>query len=183
MSNVLLRFAHISDTHLTPGDRTEMRMDHYSPRVLALINAVRAHQPEAASHENPAVLASVATKRLIEEINRLPFPLDFVLHTGDIMTDATADEYEYTKDILRGINYPLYFIPGNHDSSEGIQRVLAGMDAIKPTYDYVVEINGVQLVCVDSATNGVDHGCLPAPRGGDMDGLFGPSASAWPLVR
>ena len=157
-ANVLLRFAHISDTHLTPGDHTEMRMDHYSPRVLALINAVRAQHPDAASHENPTVLPSVATKRLIEEINRLPFALDFVLHTGDIMTDATADEYEYTKEILRTVNYPLYFIPGNHDDTAGIQRVLVGVDEVKPTYDYVAEINGVQLVCVDSATNGVDHG-------------------------
>lgn len=159
MSTVLLRFAHISDTHLTPGDRTEMRVEHYSPRVMALIrSAAVARNPDGASHENPPVPASIATKKMISEINRLPFTLDFVLHTGDIMTDATVDEYAYTKDIFRALNYPIHYIPGNHDNSEGIQRNLVGVETVKPTYDYVVEANGVQLVCVDSASSGSDHG-------------------------
>lgn len=159
MSKVLLRFAHISDTHLTPGDRTEMRVEHYSPRVMALIRAsALARNPDGVTHEPPSVPPSVATKKVIDEIHRLPFALDFVLHTGDIMTDATVDEYLYTKDVFSALKYPIYYIPGNHDNSEGIQRNLVGVETVKPTYDYVVEINGMQLVCVDSASSGVDHG-------------------------
>jgi 3',5'-cyclic AMP phosphodiesterase CpdA len=159
MSKVLLRFAHISDTHLTPGDRTEMRVEHYSPRVLALIRSASvARNPDGAAHENPSIPPSVATKKVISEINRLPFPIDFVLHTGDIMTDATVDEYLYAKDLFSALNYPIYYIPGNHDNSEGIQRNLVGVETVKPTYDYVVEIKGMQLVCVDSASSGMDHG-------------------------
>lgn len=158
MSEPILRFVHISDTHLTPADNTEMRMDHYSPRVLALIKQAREQNPDTLSHEHPRVAASVASRRMIEEINRLPFAFDFVLHTGDIMTDGTVDEYGVARDMFSQINAPVFYIPGNHDSAEGIQRLLVGASEIKPTYDYEFEAGGVQVVCVDSATNGSDHG-------------------------
>lgn len=159
MSDVLLRFVHVSDTHLSPGDNVDhgSRESHYSPRVLAIMKEAMERRGNATAPVS-TVPASVASKKMVEEINGLPFTPDFVLHTGDVMTDAEPDEYTYAKEILGEIAVPVFYIPGNHDSAEGIQRYLAEETEIKPTYDYVREVNGVQLVCVDDSTNGVDHG-------------------------
>ncbi len=159
MSDVLLRFVHISDTHLSADDQVThgRRPEHYSERVMALLQEAAALRG-GESLAQPAVPASVASKKMVAEINRLPFTPDFVIHTGDIMTDADPDEYVHAKAILGEIQFPTFYIPGNHDNAEGVQRILVRESEIKPTYDYVREINGVQLVCVDDSTNGVDHG-------------------------
>lgn len=158
MSDVLVRFAHITDTHITPGDRQERNFANYSPAVMALIEEAMRHR---GAEEPTPIPGSLAARQLVDEINRLPFSLDFVLHTGDIMTDPhTADEYTAVQELLGAIKYPVHYLRGNHDNLEGIQRVLMGRDeaALTPTLDYSFLCNGVQIVVVDSATNGVDHG-------------------------
>jgi Icc protein len=158
MSDVLLTFVHISDTHIALNDNTTFRRDHYSERMMKWLEEARAGLEEESSHANPPVLPSVANKKLVEEINRLPFDVDFVLHTGDIMTDPEPDEYTAVKEIMDELRFPIHYLMGNHDSLEGVQRILYGSDEIKPTHDFVFDVNGVQVVGLDSATHGVDHG-------------------------
>lgn len=157
MSDVLIRFVHISDTHITPNDRKEMRKDHYSERVLKMIEEMSASRTSM-PHVEPPVANSVANRLLVDQINKLPFMPDFVLHTGDIMTDPTADEYTAVKEIFEDLKCPIHYVPGNHDDVAGVQEVLVGAEEAKPTYDYEFDLNGVQVVCVDSASNGEDHG-------------------------
>ncbi len=123
----LLTFIHISDTHL--------------------------HRDPAYTGQFVDFSAYAGVEALIEHINALPFPIDFVLHTGDIMTDPeSAEEYHIAANLLNKIRYPIHYIPGNHDRSEAIQQVLLGrpFDQIKPNLDYEFSVNGVQLVCLDS---------------------------------
>src|SRR5690606_21680916 len=90
VSNRLLTFVHISDTHL-----------HSDPTFTgAFTNIV----------PRPGVEAT------IRQINDLPFEIDFVLHTGDIMTDPQQEaEYELARDLLGTLRYPVYYLAGNHD--------------------------------------------------------------------
>jgi len=43
---------------------------------------------------------------------------DLVLLTGDISMDETAASYDRVKDIIKTIDAPIYFLPGNHDCWE-----------------------------------------------------------------
>ena len=158
MSEVLLTFVHISDTHIAMNDNTTFRREHYSERILNWMEEARAGMDEESSHANPPVLPSVANRKLVAEINRLPFDVDFVLHTGDIMTDPEPDEYVAVKAIMDELRFPIHYLVGNHDSTEGVQRILCGSDDIKPTHDFSFDVNGVLIVGLDSATHGVDHG-------------------------
>lgn len=158
MTEVLLRFAHISDTHITPGDSTERNFANYSPAVLAMIEESAKLRTESPPPP-PAQPSSVAAKTLVSQVNNLPFDLDFVLHTGDVMTDPKQPaDYEAVNALFRDFRFPVYYLRGNHDDLEGIQTVLQKRAPAQPTFDYVVEHNGVVLACVDSATHGMDHG-------------------------
>lgn len=146
MTDVLLQFAHISDTHLImPGQQRDYsdidpEWAEYARQILAL-----------------PYTALEATERLVAEINALPVHLDFVLHTGDLAGQLTAPEdYAYIGSVLFGIRCPVYYVPGNHDVGAAFQRVLLGREGV---YDHAFELNGVQIACVDS------NGTHPAHSG------------------
>lgn len=119
-----LTFIHISDTHINPD--TQYIKDY--AQVTPLVGA----------------------RALVEELNRLPFTPDFVLHTGDVAFDPIPDVYTTCLDILAGIRVPVYYVAGNHDDAPSLQRIMLGRVDPLPTLHYAFEVNGVQIVCVDS---------------------------------
>jgi Icc protein len=121
---VTLRFIHISDTHINPDPAYRLPEADYHP-----LDSARA---------------------LVEEINALPFPVDFVLHTGDVVYDPDPRAYEAAGALLGQIKYPVYYLAGNHDDGEMLQQVMLQKDEILAPFDYQFEVKGVQIVCVDS---------------------------------
>jgi Icc protein len=124
MTEPLLRFVHISDTHLS-------------------------HDPDYARdwapyHPRPGVEA------LVEQINALPFAPDFVLHTGDVVAAPDAAAYRLARELLGRIRFPVYYLAGNHDDPAMLQRELLGTERPVEPFDYHLEVNGVQIVCLDS---------------------------------
>ncbi|MCC6613749.1 MAG: metallophosphoesterase [Anaerolineae bacterium] len=124
MSDVLLRFIHLTDTHLAAD--------------------------AALGHPQQPWTPAEGTLHLIEAVNALPFMADFVLHTGDVVYDPDEKAYLLAREMFAGLRAPVYFMPGNHDSSDMLQRLLIGRTST-PTYDYEFEVNGVQIVCLDSS--------------------------------
>lgn len=120
----MLRFVHISDTHISSDP-------DYLPQSIG-------------RHPNPCVTP------LINALNDLPFTPDFVLHTGDVAADPVAEHYVTARELLSQIRHPVYYIPGNHDDAQALQRVLLGRTETQPTYHYSFNANGVQVVCLDS---------------------------------
>lgn len=121
-------FVHISDTHL-----------HHDP---------------AYTGDLTDILPRPGVETMIQQINELPFHIDFVLHTGDIMTDPEKDaHYAVAQEVLGALRHPVYYLAGNHDRAESIQRVLMGRSEaeIVPHLDYEFEVNGVQFLCLDSS--------------------------------
>ena len=156
MTKVLLTFVQISDTHITVGDKTEFRPHHYSERLTAyMANLAKKGINVGHIHDIPA---SVANRALVQEINALPFPIDFVLHTGDTMTDPdTVEEYEAVTEIFRDLNVPIYYMAGNHDNVPALRSLMPTVTTTGDTFDYVISQNGARVICMDSASNGVDH--------------------------
>jgi len=57
------------------------------------------------------------TRKVVEAINRLPFPIEFVAVTGDITMERLDDGVTFTNglNILKGLKAPFHLLPGNHD--------------------------------------------------------------------
>lgn len=121
----LLRFVHISDTHINP-DTSYIK--HGAPTPLA------------------------GTKALVEAVNALPFQPDFILHTGDVVYDPYPEAYSAAEAAFEPLKAPVYYMAGNHDDCGGLQRILLNRteDVVTPYLYYQMEINGVQLVVLDS---------------------------------
>ncbi len=137
MAEPVIRFIHISDTHITAD-----------PSV---------------TNANQAVPPAEAARALVRQINNLPFKPDFVLHTGDVAAEATEANYLLAREILNEIQYPVHYIPGNHDDSQMLQRVFLQEENIKPYYHYTFDAGNVQIVCLDS------NGPAPDPAGFIVD--------------
>ena len=142
LSEPLLQFVHISDTHLLALDQVK-DFTGISPEL-----ALYAEQVSSLPYHTYS-----AGERLAREINALPLALDFVLHTGDIAGESYAD-YEVLAKLFERIKYPVIFVPGNHDRGADI-RALTQRDA-EMIWEY--DINGVQLVCLDSSEAEIDSG-------------------------
>lgn len=132
----MLTFVHLSDTHITFDETYLKPYARYTPLIGA--------------------------RRLIEEVNALPFTPDFILHTGDVAYDPHAGIYPDIADLFSTLKAPLLTLAGNHDERAALQRVLHGNDDPQP-YPYSErEINGVQVLLLDSNANSVEE--LPAGR-------------------
>jgi Icc protein len=120
----LVRFLHISDTHLQ-GD----------------VNHVHYGHPTYAS-----------LKQLVATINALPYSFDFILHSGDVVDDEQPESYANAKAILAELRAPVHYIVGNHDNARLLQQTMVGIESPAARYDYAFELGGVQFVALDSTT-------------------------------
>jgi 3',5'-cyclic-AMP phosphodiesterase len=91
-----LYFAHISDTHI--GPTADYNRHGHSPLPCA--------------------------RRLVEIINTLPTRPDFVVHTGDVVTDPDPLSYQVAAEVFAKLEVPIYYVTGNHDTSADIRRHL-----------------------------------------------------------
>ena len=120
----LLTFIHITDTHISPDPRYNAAGVSHTPLFGA--------------------------KALVKRLNELPFKADFVLHTGDVCYDPDPTAYAAARDIFAELTLPITYLNGNHDDKVALQRVLLGREPQQPRFDQEFEVNGVQIVCLDS---------------------------------
>lgn len=122
MDQPLVTFAHISDTHITT-------------------NATPIDAP----------LGSVeAATQLVERLNQLPFNIDFVLHTGDVIFAGDTNDYETASAIFAQLRHPIHYLAGNSDLPEVLQSKLMGSVEIVTPFHYTFDAKGVQFAIVDS---------------------------------
>ncbi len=128
-----MRFVHLSDTHVGPTVDYTLR----------------------------GRLTLPILETLIHEINALPFRPDFVLHTGDVVDDASEAAYALVKPIFERLQVPIYYAIGNHDRPGPLQQVLLGKTEIQERYDTYTEIDGTGLIVLDTlGPEGKIHGTL-----------------------
>jgi 3',5'-cyclic-AMP phosphodiesterase len=135
MTDTILRFVHISDTHISANSEYG-RGSWESPRSTR-----------------------EGTEALVRQLNTLPFEPDFILHTGDVAYDPDPSAYEAAREILGQIRYPVHYVAGNHDYPSELQRSMAGRREILASFYHTFEVNGVQIVVLDS------NGPAEPPRG------------------
>jgi len=94
----MLRIVHITDTHL--GDDREYTL--YGRNTY---------------HD---------AQRMIDHINHdLVITPDFVIHTGDVTQAPTPEAYQLSAEVFGALNYPIYYVCGNHDGRDLMKHYLA----------------------------------------------------------
>lgn len=120
-------FAHISDTHF--GATPDYSRHGHAPLPCA--------------------------ERLVEIINTLPQTPDFVIHTGDIVTDPDPAAYRLAAEVFSRLHVPIYYVNGNHDTARDIHRHLPmgtkhvtskNLDVLSYTFD----IKGYRFIVLDA---------------------------------
>jgi 3',5'-cyclic-AMP phosphodiesterase len=119
-----VRFVQISDTHISPDPDYRRAPD----------------LPNTAD----------CARALVAAVNALPFQPDFILHTGDVAYDPDESAYVLARDIFAALKAPVYYLPGNHDDTLMLQRILIGTTDARKPYELDFEVNGVRVVTVDS---------------------------------
>lgn len=121
-----LRFLHISDTHIHPDSTYNKSYGEYSPIIGA--------------------------KAMVDVIVNLPFTPDLILHTGDVAYDPDPHVYDAVLDVMSPIDVPVYYLVGNHDDGQALQRSLMqrSENDLQEYLHYEFEAKGVQFVCLDS---------------------------------
>ncbi|NIR92463.1 MAG: phosphodiesterase, partial [Gammaproteobacteria bacterium] len=56
-------------------------------------------------------------QRMVQLINKLPVTPDFVVHTGDVVSDPHPKSYALAAETFAGLQVPIYFVNGNHDTA------------------------------------------------------------------
>lgn len=119
----VLRFVHISDTHI--GTSADYLLYGHS--------------------------TAAAAQKLVDYINNsLPFEPDFVLHTGDVAYDPDPQAYDLAWQILGQLRYPLYVVRGNHDEPDAMRRVLPNLPDGSGRIDYTFERNEFRFIVLDT---------------------------------
>jgi Icc protein len=104
--------------------------------------------------------------RAVAEINAMvPLP-DVVVMTGDLTDHGNADEYANLRQLLAPLRMPVFLIPGNHDTREGLRQAFAGDGYFPATgfLHYTIETYPLRLVALDTHIPGSPDGELCAER-------------------
>lgn len=120
-------FVHITDTHIGPT-------------------------PDYVPHGHPSLPCA---QRVVEIINNLPIKPDFVVHTGDVVTDPEADSYLLAAETFSRLNLPIYYVNGNHDTADYIRRYLPmgpkeDLSGKPHLLSYAFEVKGYRFLILDA---------------------------------
>lgn len=136
-------FVHITDTHIGPTP-TFSRHGHQS---------------------------YACARRLVEIINGLPVPPDFIIHTGDVVDEPDPRAYALAAQVFTQLASPVYYVTGNHDTAPNILTYLPmgprQPAIVDPDYlCYRFEVKGYRFLVLDGhiPNEDVPHGWLPAAQ-------------------
>lgn len=122
-----LYFVHISDTHFGP----------------------------TAGYSRHGQVSLPSAQRLVDLINSLPVKPDFVIHTGDVVTEPHPASYALAAETFAGLRMPIYFVNGNHDTAQDIKDYLPMGPQEEVTADpgvlsYAFERKGYRFLILDA---------------------------------
>jgi Icc protein len=105
---------------------------------------------------------------MVEIINSLPEKPHFAIHTGDVVAEPQPRAYRLAAAVFSGLDVPIYYVNGNHDSATSIRKYLpmgpsspAGSDPDRLSYTF--DVNGFRFLILDArGPDEIDpHGLLP----------------------
>lgn len=89
---------------------------------------------------------------------------DLVVHTGDVTEDGTPAQCALAAEILGGLRAPLRVLPGNHDDRDALRAAFPGQPWEGPGLNFVIEVEGLRVLGLDTLDPGQTSGRLDAAR-------------------
>jgi Icc protein len=104
---------------------------------------------------------------LVELLNNLSVKPEFVIHTGDVVTEPDPRSYRLAAELFARLELPIYYVNGNHDTAAEIKQYLP-MAAHEPfcgdpdSLSYSFNLKGERFLVLDGrAPDELDpHGIL-----------------------
>lgn len=83
--------------------------------------------------------------------------IDFLLLTGDVSQTGDQQSYSVLKSVLQQYTFPIYCVPGNHDTPNLLQQVISNCpnDSIN-----IIQLGKFSLVLLSSWVNEQNHGVI-----------------------
>jgi 3',5'-cyclic-AMP phosphodiesterase len=106
-----------------------------------------------------------ALERCVAGLNAFTPKPDLVVISGDLADTPAVEEYEHLRRLLAQLKLPFVGIPGNHDSRDLMRTAFPGARYAFSSgpLNQRVEVEGLDLVLLDSSVPGRPHGELDAP--------------------
>ncbi len=108
--------------------QTEFNQQHEDCVELIQLTDIHLFADEDATFDGIDTLASL--KSVIDHAKAHHWPPDLVLVTGDLVHDPVQQAYEKLLVPLKGLDVPVFCLPGNHDEPDLMHKILA-VDNIK----------------------------------------------------
>jgi 3',5'-cyclic-AMP phosphodiesterase len=130
------------------------------PVCVAQISDLHIKRPGALAYGR--VDTAKALERCVAALNEFTPAPDFVVMSGDLADTPTAEEYDHLKRLLAALKLPFASIPGNHDSRAMMRAAFPASNYAQSAgpLDQRIEIEGIDLLLLDSSVPGEPHGQL-----------------------
>ncbi|MTV14162.1 MULTISPECIES: phosphodiesterase [Bradyrhizobium] len=130
------------------------------PVLIAQISDLHIKPPGALAYGR--VDTAKALERCVATLSAFEPAPDFVVISGDLVDTPSVEEYDHLKRLLEPLRVPFAGIPGNHDSRAWMRAAFpaAPYDHGTGPLDQRIEVNGLDLLLLDSSVAGKPHGML-----------------------
>ncbi|WP_420632096.1 metallophosphoesterase family protein [Candidatus Leptofilum sp.] len=123
--------------------------------VVYFVHISDSHIGPTAVYSRHGYRSQPCAERAVEIINNLPTTPDFVIHTGDVVTDPDVGSYERAAKIFGQLKMPVYFATGNHDRARLIQQYLKlgsrqDFSVNLDTLAYTFDVKGYRFLVLDA---------------------------------
>lgn len=135
------------------------------PMIIAQISDLHVDAPGRRGVGDTDSIA--ALHRAVAHVNALDPAPDLVLATGDLAaTKGSADEYAVLREGLAALRAPVYLIPGNHDSRDGLRAAFPDHGYLPAAgfLHYAIEDRPLRLIGLDTTVPGENGGLICAER-------------------
>lgn len=123
------------------------------------------------------VETNLMADRAVRALKALDPAPDAVVITGDLVDSADRREYAEVQRLLSKLPFPVFVLPGNHDSTVEMRERLAGLGPLErgspDKMHYAVRIGELRLIALDSSVPGKGHGALGPAQIDWLDATLG----------
>lgn len=101
-------------------------------------------------------------ERAVAHLTSHPARPEALIVTGDLTDFDRPEEYARFRALTAALSLPLFPIPGNHDSTQGLAAAFPELAERTQggKFNYVVDAFALRLVMLDSSVPGAPHGLL-----------------------
>ena len=131
--------------------------------IVAQISDLHVQGPKGTTR-NKSFDEALALEACVQQLNALPYPIDLVLATGDLVQRGRPREYEPLKEILSALKAPYFLLPGNHDDRNSLRTVFSEAAYFKDNDFLHFELSEfpLRILALDTLKSG-EHGAQLCP--------------------